>query len=48
MCAAAVLFAVMNTLVKFLSSELSSLQIVWARTLGHLIFMARCSCLEVV
>ena len=40
MCAAAVLFAVMNTLVKFLSSELNSLQIVWARTLGHLIFMA--------
>ncbi len=40
MCAAALLFALMNTLVKLLSSQLSSLQIVWARTLGHLIFMS--------
>lgn len=40
MCAAAALFALMNAMVKVLSPQLSALQIVWARTLGHLIFIA--------
>lgn len=33
------LFACMNTLVKLLSARLESIQIVWARTLGHFIFI---------
>jgi drug/metabolite transporter (DMT)-like permease len=33
------LFACMNTLVKLLSARLESVQIVWARTLGHFIFI---------
>ena len=33
------LFACMNTLVKLLSARLDSVQIVWARTLGHFIFI---------
>lgn len=33
------LFSCMNTLVKLLSARLESVQIVWARTLGHFIFI---------
>jgi len=33
------LFACMNTLVKLLSARLEPVQIVWARTLGHFIFI---------
>ena len=39
MLLAVCLFACMNTLVKLLSPHFSSVQIVWARTLGHLIFV---------
>ena len=39
MLAAVSLFALMNTLVKLLSANYDSLQIVWARTLGHFAFM---------
>lgn len=39
MCAGVVLFACMNALVKYLSPHFSSVQLVWARTLGHLLFM---------
>ncbi len=39
MCAAASLFATMNGLVKWLTSYFDSMQIVWARTLGHLILV---------
>jgi drug/metabolite transporter (DMT)-like permease len=39
MCLAVCLFACMNTLVKVLSTDFSSVQIVWARTLGHFVFV---------
>ncbi len=39
MCLAVCLFACMNTVVKLLSPHFSSVQIVWARTLGHLLFV---------
>ena len=39
MCLAALLFTCMNTMVKFLSPHFSSIEIVWARTLGHFLFM---------
>ncbi|MBP8310421.1 MAG: DMT family transporter, partial [Burkholderiaceae bacterium] len=39
MCLAVCLFACMNTVVKVLSPHFSSVQIVWARTLGHLLFV---------
>jgi drug/metabolite transporter (DMT)-like permease len=38
-CVAVTLFACMNTAVKLLNHQYSSLQLVWARTLGHLIFI---------
>lgn len=37
---ATVLFVVMNTGVKFLSPHLPTLEIIWARILGHLLFVA--------
>jgi drug/metabolite transporter (DMT)-like permease len=39
MCGAGALFPVMNGLVKELGSAYDSTQVVWARTLGHLIFV---------
>lgn len=39
MCLAVCCFACMNTLVKVLSPDFSSVQIVWARTLGHFLFV---------
>lgn len=36
---ATLLFIVMNSLVKLLSHHLPSLQLIWARTLGHLVFV---------
>jgi drug/metabolite transporter (DMT)-like permease len=39
MCAAGSLFPVMNGLVKELGAAYDSVQVVWARTLGHLIFV---------
>jgi drug/metabolite transporter (DMT)-like permease len=39
MCGAGALFPIMNGLVKELSAGYDSRQIVWARTLGHLIFV---------
>ncbi|MCW5749429.1 MAG: DMT family transporter [Alphaproteobacteria bacterium] len=39
MCGAGALFPIMNGLVKELSGGFDSMQIVWARTLGHLIFV---------
>jgi drug/metabolite transporter (DMT)-like permease len=36
---ATVLFVVMNTAVKYLSASLPTVELVWARTLGHLVFM---------
>jgi drug/metabolite transporter (DMT)-like permease len=39
MCGAGVLFPTMNGLVKELGGGYDSMQIVWARTLGHLIFV---------
>ena len=39
MCAAVVLFAFMNAFVKLLSSTYEPVQLVWARTLAHFIFI---------
>ncbi|HSE78585.1 MAG TPA: DMT family transporter [Alphaproteobacteria bacterium] len=39
MVCAAALFSVMNALVKLLSAEYSTVQIIWARTLSHLVFV---------
>jgi len=39
MCVAVSIFALMNASVKYLSADFSSVQLVWARTLGHLVFM---------
>lgn len=39
MCAAGSLFPIMNGLVKELGAAYDSVQVVWARTLGHLIFV---------
>lgn len=39
MCVAVTLFACMNALVKYLSPSFDSVQLVWARTLSHLIFV---------
>lgn len=39
MCVAVLLFACMNAIVKYLGPYFSTLQIVWARTLGHLLFI---------
>jgi drug/metabolite transporter (DMT)-like permease len=39
MCGAGALFPVMNGLVKELGATYDSIQVVWARTLGHLIFV---------
>ena len=38
-CCAVTLFAAMGALVKLLSSNHAAIQIVWARTLGHLLFV---------
>jgi drug/metabolite transporter (DMT)-like permease len=38
MCAAASLFPVMNGLAKLMSRDYSSEQVVWARTVSHLVF----------
>lgn len=40
MCAAFVLFAALDTSAKLLSQELDSLQIVWARFVGHAVLVA--------
>jgi drug/metabolite transporter (DMT)-like permease len=40
MLGAAALFSVMNALVKLLSADFSTAQIVWARNIGHLAFIA--------
>lgn len=39
MCTAASLFPMMNGLAKLMSQDYSSAQVVWARTLSHLVFM---------
>ena len=39
MCTAASLFPMMNGLAKLMSQDYSSTQVVWARTLSHLVFM---------
>jgi drug/metabolite transporter (DMT)-like permease len=39
MVGAAVAFSVLNALAKYLSQDYPTLQIVWARTLGHLLFV---------
>lgn len=39
MCVAALLFPVMNSFVKFLSQYYSSEQVIWARNLGHFLFV---------
>jgi len=39
MCAASALFPVMNAMVKHLSAEVPTVQIIWARNLSHLIFV---------
>lgn len=39
MLGAAALFSVMNALVKLLSADFSSIQIIWARNIGHLAFV---------
>lgn len=39
MCAASAIFPVMNAMVKHLSAELPTAQIVWARNLSHLVFI---------
>lgn len=39
MCAASALFPVMNAMVKHLSAELPTVEIIWARNLSHLIFV---------
>jgi len=39
MCAASALFPVMNAMVKHLSADLPSVEIIWARNLSHLIFV---------
>ena len=40
MLGAAALFSVMNALVKVLSADFSTPQIIWARNIGHLLFVA--------
>jgi len=40
MLGAAVLFSIMNALVKLLSDDFSTPQIIWARNIGHLLFIA--------
>ena len=40
MLGAAVLFSMMNALVKLLSVEFSTPQIIWSRNIGHLVFVA--------
>lgn len=40
MLGAAALFSVMNALVKLLSADFSTPQIIWARNIGHLLFAA--------
>ena len=39
MCAASAIFPIMNAMVKHLSAELPTAEIVWARNLSHLIFV---------
>lgn len=39
MCAAVVLFACMNALVKLLSNQYDAVQLVWARILSHFVFI---------
>ncbi len=39
MCAASAIFPIMNAMVKHLSAELPTAQIVWARNLSHLVFI---------
>ena len=39
MCAASAIFPIMNAMVKHLSAELPTAEIVWARNLSHFIFV---------
>jgi drug/metabolite transporter (DMT)-like permease len=39
MCAASAIFPVMNAMAKHLSAELPTVEIVWARNVGHLVFV---------
>ena len=39
MCAASAIFPIMNAMVKHLSAELPTFEIVWARNLSHLVFV---------
>ncbi len=39
MCAAAAMFACLNAAAKYLSADFSLVQLLWARTAGHLAFV---------